>query len=169
MSQKKPYLENSDPSLQSQEDNEMLNASRRNFFMGLILPFSMAMNTCTDSATSPADQVAEQYMKAYYIEYDVKKALPLTEGLAKDKLANELNLSEEAHNEGPLPKPPADFTLQSKKEEGPQEVSYTYIVEIKQQDIPAHKIYLKLRQQDSQGWKVSQVIEFEPGQGPDSP
>ncbi|MCP5468614.1 MAG: hypothetical protein H7A32_05030 [Deltaproteobacteria bacterium] len=150
--------------LLSEEESEMFRSSRRKFFMGFIVPFTMAVSTCSNSSNSAADQVAEQYMRAYYIQYDVKKALPLTEGLAKDKLEDQSKLLDEAPSDAPLQRPQAHFTLKSKEEGGPQEVSYTYIVEVEKQDIPPRRIFLQLREDGSQNWKVSQVVEFEPGQ-----
>lgn len=142
------------PDNPNEEENMSAN-SRRAFLMSLVIPFTV-------SACGPkneSEQVAKQFMEAYYVKMDTKAASEMSSGLAADKLKQQLALLQGVAPDSASDKPQVDVRLASTPPAGAaDEASYIFEVHSNAQDIGGRKVFVKVRQEGGK-WRVSQFTE----------
>lgn len=131
--------------------------TRRAFLLSLTVPFAISATAC--NKTSPAQQVADQFMEAYYVRIDVASAVPFTEGLAKEKLQGQLSLMQsDGGPESASGKPSVSLSLIDQKTPTPDSAIYVYKVKTGVKDLGDRNVFVKLRQTGDK-WLVSQFTE----------
>jgi len=144
------------PSPLSQEE-DMSHRSRRGFLLSLIVPFTLAAPAC--SKESAAQKVADQFIEAYYVQLSVKDALPMTEGLAKEKLEGQLKLM--VGDGGPDPsadKPRVTYSLVKHESPSADAAVFVYSVKTHMEDLGGRTVFVKLRHDGNQ-WIITQFTE----------
>lgn len=135
--------------------------SRRAFLLSLTVPFAVSATACEKA--SPSQQLADQFMEAYYVQIDVQNALPFTEGLAKEKLAGQLKLMQgDGGSEPASGKPRVSLSLIDQKSPSEDSAIYVYQVKTHVQDVGNRNVFVKLRK-DGGKWLVSQFTEDDGG------
>jgi hypothetical protein len=110
-------------------------------------------------AKQPAsEQVAKQFMEAYYANFNPKAALEVSNGLAAEKLNHQIGLLEGVAPDPSSDRPKVDYRLISSGPASDNEASYIYEVHSSAKDIGGRKVFVKMRQDGGQ-WKVSQFSE----------
>ena len=154
------------PENPNEEENMSAN-SRRAFLLSLVIPFTVA--AC--GPKNPSEQIAKQFMEAYYVKMDPKAAAAVSTGLAAEKLQHQLELLQGVAPDPSRDKPQVDFRLASTPPAGAaDEASYIYEVHSNAEDIGGRKVFVKMRQESGK-WTVSQFTEeFQgPAQAPPTP
>lgn len=142
---------------QSPEEDPMSQRSRRGFFLSLIVPFTLTTVAC--SRPSPSQQVADQFMEAYYVRVSVKEATAFADGLAKEKLQGQLDLM--AGDGGPDSAkniPHVTLSLIDKQHPSADEATYVYEVRTSVEDVGKRTVFVKMRQEGGK-WVVTQFTE----------
>ncbi len=134
----------------------MSNHSRRSFFISLVVPLTITAAACSKNPESK--QVAIQFMDDYYVQMNLKNLAPLTSGLAKEKIDQQLLLLEGTTPEPPSGKPRVTYDLVSSKTDSPDEASYIFSVDVHIQDMGKRKVYIKVRNEGSR-WMITQFQE----------
>ena len=132
--------------------------SRRRFLMSLMIPFTLG--ACAKS--SETEKVARAFVDAYYVQINLKAAKDLSQGLAAEKIANQIGLIEGQPPDQGADIPKVDVRLVSTGEVTADEATYIYEVKPQVQDVGARKVFVKLRKEGGQ-WKVSQFTEESQG------
>ena len=131
---------------------------RRRFLLSLIIPFTIG--ACTKPPAS--EEVAKAFIEAYYVKIDLKAAKELSQGLASEKIAQQMALTDGVAPDKGANVPKVDAHLASSGEITAQEATYIFEVKPEVPDVGARKVFVKLRQENSQ-WRVSQFTEETPG------
>lgn len=132
----------------------MSSTSRRNFFMGLLLPFAMA--AC--QAGGGPEKVAHQFMDTYYVAMNIRGTAPLTMGLAKEKLTNQIQLLDGQAVTAGTDVPRVTYRMVSTEDGADGEKSFVFEVTPHEQEVGKRKVMVKTRQENGQ-WLVSQWVE----------
>jgi hypothetical protein len=140
------------------EEDPMNANSRRRFLMSLMIPFTLG---ACNKGPEP-EKVAKAFIEAYYVKIDLKGAKELSQGLAADKIANQMSLIEGVAPDTGANIPTVDTHLASTGEVTAEEATYIFEVKPQVQDVGARKVFVKLRQENGQ-WKVSQFTEESQG------
>lgn len=138
----------------SKEEDPMSANSRRRFIMSLMIPFTMA--ACAKQPAS--EQVARQFMEAYYVNFNPKGALEVSNGLAAEKLNHQVGLLDGVAPDTGGDRPKVDYRLVTTGPAGDNDASYIYEVHSNAKDIGGRKVFVKMRLEGGQ-WKVSQFSE----------
>jgi hypothetical protein len=120
-------------------------------------------------APKSAEAVADKFVDLYFVEIDQQRALPLTTGLARTKLEEELGLVEKIrHNYEPeQAKPSIYYVRKSARVEG-ERAQLTYDLTIKQgRDETPRSALISVEHVDG-AWKVGNFIVRE-GHAPAAP
>lgn len=139
------------------QEEEMSQRSRRGFLLSLIVPFTLSAQAC--SSESPAQKVADRFIEAYYVQLDVKEAVQFTEGLAKEKLEQQLKLM--VGDGGPEPasgRPRVTYALTEKQHPTADSAIYVYSINTHMEDIGKRTVFVKLRREGNQ-WIITQYTE----------
>jgi len=146
------------PIIPPEEEVPMSQRSRRAFLLSLMVPFTLSAAAACQKAPE-SQKIADKFIEYYYVQISVKDAVPLTSGLAKEKLQGQLQLMADA---GPpdtgADKPRVDFSLVSKKNEDADTATYVYQVVAHVQDVGKRLVYVKLRKENGQ-WRVTTFTE----------
>ena len=134
----------------------MSQRSRRGFLLSLIVPFTFTAAAC--AKPSPSQQMANQFIEAYYVQINLKSAEVLTSGLAKEKLDKQMQLVQGAGAEPLSEKPRVTFALIKKDSDSADSATYVYEVRTHVEDVGKRMVFVKLRQ-ESGAWKVTQFTE----------
>jgi hypothetical protein len=132
----------------------MLESSRRNFILGLVLP--LTVSAC--GKQPEPEQVARKFMESYYINMSLKEAQTLSMGLAKEKLENQIRLLDGQSITAGTNVPKVDIHLLSSEPGQDGEVSFIFEVTPRAQDVGKRKVYVKVRQENGR-WLISQFTE----------
>jgi hypothetical protein len=147
--------------ISSEEENPMSLSTRRKFLLGLILPFTI--NACAKQSAS--DQVAKQFMEAYYVRIDLKAAEAVSSGLAREKLSHQVQLldgTSSGTSPGSAANVPAVTYRLVSTQPRPDDTIYIFEVNPHAQDVGKRKVFVKVRNEDGH-WAVSQFTEEFPG------
>jgi hypothetical protein len=142
----------------SPQEEEMSQRSRRGFLLSLIVPLTLAPTACSPS--SPSQQAAEKFMEAYYVQLNVPGALPLTEGLAKEKLQGQIQLLQGAGGPDPAQdKPQISYKLINHNAEDPHTATFVYEVRTNQKEVGKRMVFVKVRHEAGDRWVITQFTE----------
>jgi len=155
----KEYPENLTIIKTQDEEGSMSHRSRRGFLLSLVIPFTITAAAAGCTKATESQKVADQFMDIYYVQISVKDALPLSSGLAKEKLNGQLQLMQGAGPEPAADKPRVTWGLiASKTEEKATEATYVYKVDAHVEDVGKRLVYVKLRKEGGK-WLVTQFME----------
>lgn len=140
----------------------------------MMLAMSLLIGTLTTAACKSAGQtpedIANAFVTAYYVDANLDQALNYCEGLACQKLRDEMTLrdGQQITQDTYHPEIMAKRTQILEEAGGAKRFVYTLIVKPKDVDAFQRDAYVKLRQNDSGTWKVSLFAEIPmtPPQGP---
>ena len=120
-------------------------------------------------APKSAAAVADKFVDLYFVEIDQKKALPLTTGLAHQKIEEELSLVADIRRsyEPDQAKPSIFYTRQSQSEAG-EHARFTYDLTIRQGHDETHRNALISAERVDGKWTIANFIVQE-GHLPERP
>lgn len=101
-------------------------------------------------------------MDRYYVATDLKGALDLTDGLAREKVQGSLQLTEGQAMDASTHHPKIEYKLLDGTVNGP-EASYLYLVTIRPSKMEPiqKKTLLRVRQREGGDWKVTQFSDHD--------
>jgi hypothetical protein len=131
-----------------------------------ILVALLLVTACTPRSAS---QVADKFVDLYFVEIDQKRALPLSSGLAHQKIEEELSLVADIRRtyEPEQAKPSIFYTRQSQMESG-DHARFTYDLTIRQGRDETHRNALISVERIDGKWTVANFIVQE-GHLPERP
>ena len=136
----------------------MSSPSRRNFFMGLLIPFAVA--ACQGKGAP--DIVAQQFMDSYYVNMNLDGAKKLSMGLAQEKLSDQIKLLDGQTITAGTNVPKVTYRVLSSEDGADGEKSYVFEVTPHEEEVGKRKVMVKVRQ-DNGEWRVSQFVETPQG------
>ncbi len=129
----------------------------------LLLILSCFFLSC--AKVSPAEQTAMNFVEAYYVETNLKAAEQWSDGLAREKIRQGLELTQGQAITRSTHRPDITTTLLTGSVSG-SEAEYLFRVEIRPPEVSpmVKKTRIKVRERDGL-WKVTQFSDFESGDG----
>ena len=133
----------------------MSSYTRRGFLLSLTVPF--AMTACTHATES--EKIAKQFIDAYYVRMSLPEAAKISEGLAGEKIAAQIQLLDGQSIQNRANVPTVDFYLvKNEASQSKDEAAYVFEVKPKVMDVGPRQVYVKMRL-EGETWKVSQFKE----------
>jgi len=102
---------------------------------------------------------ADAFMGAYYVAIDLQAAQDLTAGLAREKLARELELTSETEIEVDTRKPRINFMLEETTEDGDR-AQFVFLLDIRPPGAdPFERTSMLMLKREEGSWKVTNFSE----------
>ncbi len=106
-----------------------------------------------------ADKVSDRFVDLYFVEIDQKRALPITSGLARGKLEQELGLVEGVRREySPEQAKPSIFYVRRSFEESDGHARASYDITIRQDRDETHRNALISLAHEEGHWSVANFV-----------
>jgi hypothetical protein len=129
--------------------------TRRRLFAALVL-----LAACGPDPSTPRG-TAESFLDAHYVRIDLPQALPLTSGLAHQKVTKEIELVKDVVIDESTRKPTVHYTFIEERPDGEQAVSYIYRGHIAVDGADAmERRWLLTVRREADGWRVTNFQEF---------
>lgn len=127
------------------------------------LAFALACGLpgCGPDASTPRG-TAERFLDAHFVRIDLPAALPLTSGLARHKVEDEIRLVGGLEIDETTRKPTVHYRLLEERPDGEHAVSYVYRGDIRIEDAAAlaRRWLVTVRREDG-AWHVTNYLEFD--------
>ncbi len=134
-------------------------ASLRALLGGLIAILCLA--GCRPDPATPRG-TAERFLDAHYVHIDLPSTLPLTSGVARQKVESEMALVRGVAIDETTRKPSVHYTLLEERPDGDHAVSYVYRGRIAVADADTfEKRWLVTVRREPDGWRVTNYQEFD--------
>ena len=130
--------------------------------MGLLLWLTVvgAMAAC-GSADDTARGIAEQFVDAHYVQIDLQASRPLTKGLAREKVDEEIRLTAGQAIDASTRVPRINYELSEERIGGADVVSYAFDATIRADGSdPIERTFQVTVRRDEDGWKVTNYQEY---------
>lgn len=120
----------------------------------------MLLAACGPDPSTPRG-TAESFLDAHYVRIDLAKALPLTSGLAHQKVTKEIDLVKDIAIDDSTRKPTVHYTFIEERPDGELAMSYVYRghIAVEGADAMERRWLLTVRQEPA-GWRVTNFQEF---------
>ena len=115
---------------------------------------------CRPDASTPQG-TAELFLDAHYVHIDLQQALPLTAGLARHKVEDEIKLVEGQTIDAGTRKPTVHYRLLEKHPDGEHSVNYLYLGSITVEDAGGfERHWMVTVRREPAGWRVTNYQEL---------
>lgn len=130
-------------------------------FSSSLVLILLCLVTLSCSRVSPAEQVARQFMDAYYVTTDLKQAAGVADGLALEKVQSSLALTQGQVVDRLTHRPAIAYRLLEGHQEG-SEADYLFRVKIEPPGFRPvmKKSRIKVREREGR-WRVTQFADYE--------
>ena len=115
---------------------------------------------CRPDANTPQG-AAELFLDAHYVHIDLHQALPLTAGLARHKVEDEIKLVEGQTIDAGTRKPTVHYRLLETHPDGEHSVNYLYLASITVEDAGGfERRWMVTVRREPEGWRVTNYQEL---------